>query len=91
MILRLFSFLFIISLNFACSKNDKIDLEKSKANPYEIYKEAIQSFERNDFFLNKNLKRQKLILKLLSMQANQQLWDVIHYMQLIFILKLKVA
>ena len=67
MILILFSFLFIISLNFACSKNDKIDLEKSKANPYEIYKEAIQSFERNDFFYaNKKFKEAEINFKIVE-------------------------
>ena len=67
MSLRLLSFLLIISLNVACSKNDNVTLENSKVNPYEIYKEAMRAFEINDFFnANKKFKEAEINFKIVE-------------------------
>ncbi len=50
----LLRFLFIsglIFVIFGCSKNNEIDYNpKSKINAYEVYKEGLEAFDRNDFF-----------------------------------------
>ena len=45
-------FLFTIS-SYSCSKKDKLIYEpqKKKINAYEIYKEGLEVFEKNDFSL----------------------------------------
>ena len=41
----------MIFVIFGCSKNNEIDYNpKSKINAYEVYKEGLEVFDRNDFF-----------------------------------------
>ena len=35
---------------FSCSKKDEIYKPSNKINPYELYKEALDAFDRNDYF-----------------------------------------
>jgi outer membrane protein assembly factor BamD len=48
---RQFLLVFIIFITASCSKDKEVVYQPSlKDNPYTIYKEAMQSFEKNDFF-----------------------------------------
>ena len=52
----------ILSINLlSCSKKEKsIYIPSEKNNPYILYKQGLNAFEKNDFFLQvKNLVRQK--------------------------------
>ena len=50
MLRRLFILIFFFTLLQSCSK-DKVVYEPSeKLNPYELYKEALDAFDRNEFF-----------------------------------------
>tara|TARA_B100001059_G_scaffold185421_1_gene187178 strand:- start:603 stop:1439 length:837 start_codon:yes stop_codon:yes gene_type:complete len=51
MVLRTISIIGIILLLFSCSKNKLIYEPTEKIDPYTIYKEGYDAFERNDFFL----------------------------------------
>ena len=50
MTIRLFfSFLLIIFL-YSCSKNKEVYKPSEQINPYEVYREGLEAFEKNDFF-----------------------------------------
>ena len=42
-------FIFLISFQ-SCSKDEKVYVPTVKQNPFEIYKEGLEAFDRNDFF-----------------------------------------
>ena len=48
---RIFKSILIIFFLFSCSKKDELIYKPSdKKNPYSLYEEAINAFEKNDFF-----------------------------------------
>ena len=49
---KIFIIIFFLILFSACSKNQEeiIYQPLEKTNPYELYKEGLTAFERNDFF-----------------------------------------
>ena len=51
MYLRKIIFLFFILLLFACSKNEAVYKPTEKIDPFVLYKEGLEAFETNDFFL----------------------------------------
>ena len=52
MYLKVFLSIFLIIFTFSCSKEDKsIYTPSTKVDPYKIYKEGLDAFETNDFFL----------------------------------------
>ena len=74
---------YFVILN-SCSNNKEIkyDTLKNKVDPFQIYKEGLEAFNINDFFLLvKNSKRLSYLLKILNMQLNLQLCLRIHFMQ----------
>ena len=51
MIVRILSPFLLILILFSCSKKNELDYEPSGRNdPYKLYKEAFDAFEKNDFF-----------------------------------------
>ena len=51
MVVRILSSFLLILILFSCSKKNELDYEPSGRNdPYKIYKEAFDAFEKNDFF-----------------------------------------
>ena len=51
MSLRIFKSILIIFFLFSCSKKDELIYKPSdKKNPYLLYEEAINAFDKNDFF-----------------------------------------
>lgn len=51
MIIRILSSFLLILILFSCSKKNELEYEPSARNdPYELYKEAFNAFEKNDFF-----------------------------------------
>ena len=51
MLLRFLLISGLIFVFFGCSKNNEIDYNpQSKINAYEVYKEGLEAFDRNDFF-----------------------------------------
>ena len=53
---KIFIIIFFLILFSACSKNQEeiIYQPLEKTNPYELYKEGLTAFERNDFFFAEN-------------------------------------
>tara|TARA_B100000963_G_scaffold111424_1_gene96994 strand:- start:4992 stop:5822 length:831 start_codon:yes stop_codon:yes gene_type:complete len=47
---KIFTVIIIALTLSACSKKEQIYLQEDKKDPYEIYKEALQAFDKNDFF-----------------------------------------
>ena len=57
------SFIFIICL-ISCSKKDALYEPKPKVDPYQLYKEGLEAFEKADYFYaEKNSQKLNLILK----------------------------
>lgn len=50
MLAKLFSVLIIIFIFSSCSKNEAVYIPSEKKEPYKIYSEALEAFEKNDFF-----------------------------------------
>ncbi len=50
MVFRFLLILFISTILFNCSKDETIYKPQDNINPYEVYKEGLEAFERNDFF-----------------------------------------
>lgn len=51
MVVRILSSFLLILILFSCSKKNELDYEPSGRNdPYKLYKEAFDAFEKNDFF-----------------------------------------
>ena len=50
MLSKLFSVLIIIFIFSSCSKNEAVYIPSEKKEPYKIYSEALEAFEKNDFF-----------------------------------------
>lgn len=50
MLLRILIIIGFIFLFFSCSKKDSLYKPTEKVNPYEIYKEGYEAFQRNDYF-----------------------------------------
>ena len=60
MLLRILIIIGFIFFFFSCSKKESAYKPTEKVNPYEIYKEGYEAFQRNDyFFASKNFLRQK--------------------------------
>ena len=47
---NLFNIILLILLLIACSKKEPIYTQENKQDPYEIYKEGLEAFDKNDFF-----------------------------------------
>ena len=50
MTIRLFFSFIIIIFIYSCSKNKEVYKPSEKINPYEVYREGLEAFEKNDFF-----------------------------------------
>ena len=50
MLAKLFSVLIIVFIFSSCSKNEAVYIPSEKKEPYKIYSEALEAFEKNDFF-----------------------------------------
>tara|TARA_B100000161_G_scaffold255486_1_gene217674 strand:- start:312 stop:1136 length:825 start_codon:yes stop_codon:yes gene_type:complete len=50
MLLRILIIIGFIFLFFSCSKKESLYKPTEKVNPYEIYKEGYEAFQRNDYF-----------------------------------------
>ncbi len=50
MLSRLISFIFIILISVSCSKDELTYQPKEKIDPFVVYKEGYEAFEKNDFF-----------------------------------------
>ncbi len=51
MLIRLFIFTFISILIFGCSKKEDVNYSKSqRIDPYKVYAEALEAFEKKDYF-----------------------------------------
>ena len=61
MYLRAFFILIFITALSSCSKNEGNYIPSNKVNPYVLYKEGLEAFERNDFFFaNKKFSEAEL-------------------------------
>ena len=61
MYLRVFFILIFITAVSSCSKNEVNYIPSNKVNPYVLYKEGLEAFERNDFFFaNKKFSEAEL-------------------------------
>ena len=61
MLFRLFYLLGLTIFLYSCAGNKEIYEPSSKVDPYELYKEGLEAFERNDyFFANKKFSEAEL-------------------------------
>jgi outer membrane protein assembly factor BamD len=74
MFLRIiFSFL-VLLLFSSCSKDDVIYKPAEKINPYVLYKEGVEAFERNDyFFANKKFLEAELNFEIVELAAKSSI------------------
>ena len=47
---RFFIFIFSVLFLYSCSKKEAVFLPSEKVDPYILYKEGVEAFEKNDYF-----------------------------------------
>ena len=73
MILRLFSIIFLISL-ISCSKKEVGYEIKPRSDPYKVYEEAYEAFQKGDYFYaNKKFTEAELNFKVVQLAAKSSI------------------
>tara|TARA_B100001121_G_C18698237_1_gene626027 strand:+ start:2080 stop:2901 length:822 start_codon:yes stop_codon:yes gene_type:complete len=68
--IRIFIFVCLISLLLSCTKKDTAYVPSKKIDPYEVYKEGLDAFEKNDFFFaSKKFSEAELNFELTDLAA----------------------
>ena len=68
--IRIFIFVCLISLLLSCTKKDTAYVPSIKIDPYEVYKEGLDAFEKNDFFFaSKKFSEAELNFELTDLAA----------------------
>ena len=83
LIKNFFAFILILFL-FACSKDKNLYKPSLKIDPYKSYKEALDAFNNNQYFIaNKKFSEAEINFKNQILLQNLPLWDRILFMELI--------
>lgn len=68
--LRIFIFVCLFFLSLSCSKKNPVYVPSSKIDPYEVYKQGLDAFEKNDFFFaSKKFSEAELNFELTDLAA----------------------
>ena len=67
---RFFIFIFSVLFLYSCSKKEAVFLPSEKVDPYILYKEGVEAFEKNDYFYaNKKFYEAELNFKNVDLSA----------------------
>ena len=87
--IRIFIFVCLISFFLSCTKKDTAYVPSIKIDPYEVYKQGLDAFEKNDFFFaSKKFSEAELNFELTDLAAKSAIMSSFVYMELIFTIRL---